>query len=381
MEQTSAPMNFIHPQLTPVATKDEEPSYSSIRIARTQLHDNAAAVFSPHGGGIHGHLALTMTPTEYLAVAGVAFVAPVNPTSAPVLDSKSKIQTSENVRLHELAKREFRQYHDVDKALRKQLIEATPATYLQDLRDPNLGYANTTCLQLITHLRETYGAIEQEELDSNTARMEARWHPPVPIEDLFEQLRAGAAFALEGGDVLPPAAVVRLGYTIILQTGFFENACREWRAKATKDKSMADFKKHFKKWDKDRKLTLTAGQAGYHGAANHVDTTTITPPVPQLAPVPPPTTELSELRAEMAAMRVALAAHQAAPTPTVNPHSAPLTLAQKGYCWTHGYSGNLSHTSATCVNTAEGHQKTATHTNRLGGTEKVWSRMDRRIPR
>jgi hypothetical protein len=286
MEQTSAPMNFIHPQLTPVATKDEEPSYASIRIARTQLHDNAAAVFSPHGGGVHGHLALTMTDAEYLAVAGEPFVAPVNPKSAPVLDSKSKIQSSENVRLHELAKREFRQYHDVDKALRKQLIEATPATYLQDLRDPNLGYANTTCLQLITHLRDTYGAIEQEELDSNTARMEARWHPPVPIEDLFEQLRAGAAFALEGGDTLPPAAVVRLGYTIILKTGLFENACREWRAKAPKNKTMVDFKKHFKKWDKDRKLTLTAEQAGFHGA-NHVDTT-IPPPVQNLTTVPPP---------------------------------------------------------------------------------------------
>jgi hypothetical protein len=153
MEQSSAAMNFIHPQLTPtVATKDEELSYASIGIARTQLHhDNAAAVFTLHGGGIHGHLALTMTAAEHLAAAGVPFVAPINPTADPVLDSKSKMQSLENVRRHEVTKREFQLYHDVDKALCKQLIEATPPTYLvQDLRDLNLGYASGSSHRLTT---------------------------------------------------------------------------------------------------------------------------------------------------------------------------------------------------------------------------------------
>jgi hypothetical protein len=80
--------------------------------------------------------------------------------------------------------------------------------------------------------------------------MNAKWHPPMPIKDLFE-LRAGAAFALEGGDTLPPASVVRLGYTIILQTGLFDEACRSWRDKNQQDRTMVLFKKHFNKWEKD----------------------------------------------------------------------------------------------------------------------------------
>eukprot|EP00978_Attheya_sp_CCMP212_P001407 scaffold2972_cov48-Attheya_sp.AAC.1 len=191
---------------------NEEPNYASIHVARTQLHDNAAAIFLPAGGGCHGHLALTMTDVEYFAVTNIAFTVPINPTGDPVMVRSSRLESSENLRKHEEAKKAFKLYHDIDKALRKQLITATPEVYLQDLRDPILGYANITCLAIITHLRDTYGEISQEELDMNTTRMGAAWNPPTPIEDLFEQLRAGAAFAAEGGDVPFKPAMVRLGY-------------------------------------------------------------------------------------------------------------------------------------------------------------------------
>jgi hypothetical protein len=49
----------------------------------------------------------------------------------------------------------------VDKALRNQLIAATPDIYLHELRDLYLGYASTSCLEIITHLCETYGVISQ----------------------------------------------------------------------------------------------------------------------------------------------------------------------------------------------------------------------------
>eukprot|EP00978_Attheya_sp_CCMP212_P009683 scaffold23069_cov79-Attheya_sp.AAC.3 len=141
--------NFINPVITPIASQNEEPNYASIRVARTQLHDNAAAIFSPAGGGCHGHLALTMTDAEYFAITNVAFTVPTNPTGDPVMVRNSRLESAENLRKHEEAKKAFKLYHDVDKALRKQLIAPTPEVYLQDLRDPILGYANITCLAII----------------------------------------------------------------------------------------------------------------------------------------------------------------------------------------------------------------------------------------
>jgi hypothetical protein len=40
----------------------------------------------------------------------------------------------------------------------------------------------------------------------------------------------------------------------------------EWRDKPQADRTMIHFKKHFKKWEKDRRLMLTTSAAGYHGA-------------------------------------------------------------------------------------------------------------------
>jgi hypothetical protein len=97
--------NFIHPVITPIASQNEEPNYASICVTRTQLHDNAAAVFSPAGGGCHGHLVLTMTDAEYFTITNVAFIVPINPPADPVMVKASRLESSENLRKHEKQRR------------------------------------------------------------------------------------------------------------------------------------------------------------------------------------------------------------------------------------------------------------------------------------
>ena len=41
------------------------------------------------------------------------------------------------------------------------------------------------------------------------------------------------------------------------------------------------------------------------------------------------------------------------------------------YCWTHGITSNLQHTSATCTRPKQGHKKEATYENKMGGSEEV----------
>jgi hypothetical protein len=48
------------------------------------------------------------------------------------------------------------------------------------------------------------------------------------------------------------------------------------------------------------------------------------------------------------------------------------------YCWTHGLSNNPQHTSATCTSPAEGHQRTATIDNMLGGNNSIRRRRNER---
>eukprot|EP00978_Attheya_sp_CCMP212_P010059 scaffold24108_cov43-Attheya_sp.AAC.1 len=94
---------------------------------------------------------------------------------------------------------------------------------------------------------------------------------------------------------------------------------------------------------------------------------------------------MGELRAQLREIQVTLAAQVAPPAaPPAAPAArrpAVLPLAEMGYCWTHGYSGNLGHTSISCVNRAEGHQQNATHEDQMTGNSRIWTRADRRAPR
>eukprot|EP00978_Attheya_sp_CCMP212_P005593 scaffold12552_cov55-Attheya_sp.AAC.1 len=78
--------------------------------------------------------------------------------------------------------------------------------------------------------------------------------------------------------------------------------CRDWCKKSQADRTMATFKKHFKMWEKDRRLMLTTGTAGFRGA-NHVE-----PPAPFTPPMPvaPVNVELVELRAQLQAIQLAV---------------------------------------------------------------------------
>jgi hypothetical protein len=70
--------------LTPIATGRNRPSCASLHIAQYELNGNAGSVHANLGDGLHGHLALTITTPEYLALSkDIALVSPDNPTPNP----------------------------------------------------------------------------------------------------------------------------------------------------------------------------------------------------------------------------------------------------------------------------------------------------------
>eukprot|EP00978_Attheya_sp_CCMP212_P039835 scaffold211074_cov85-Attheya_sp.AAC.1 len=222
--------------------------------------------------------------------------------------------------------------------------------------------------------------------------MAAAWHPPTPIEDLFEQLRVGTEFATEGGDAPSAQAHVRLGYKLVFQTGLFDQGCRAWRILPPANHTFTIFQTHFKQWDRDRRLLETAATAGYHGAANQVSATN----AHQDAAIANQA-EIAALRTQLAALTTAITAVDVVSrpgSPATFPGTAslagsvitqattvhPNALTNNSYCWTHGISRNRAHTSITCEHPAEGHQTAATMDNQTGGLTRVWGEADRRTP-
>ena len=353
---SSITASFPIPVLTPIATITSPPTYATIRLAQTQLNSNATTVPSHEGDGIHGHLALTLKPAAYLLRSGgIPFIAPVNGPRQPVhpVPAGTAAQIAEINRVFYDNQATFRTYMETDKALRNQLIAAIPADYLRGLADPELGLGSVTCLTILSHLWDTWGAITQIELDANSLRMHTPWHPPTPIDKLFTQLDDGVRFATAGNDTPSAPSVVRLGYNLILATGLFDVPCRDWRAKPEAAKTLAQFIVHFRAADQDRRLTATTSTAGFHGANAACATTTRS--IPAATPrtvTPPPTLPTAAI-------------------PTVSPRGPDLR-PHTSYCWTHGHLKNPKHTSVTCNYKHADHQDAATATNTMGGSTAIF---------
>jgi hypothetical protein len=329
MSDSSIRSTFPIPVLTPIPSDAAGPTYATLRVMQTQLNSNAASVHSYGGDGLSGHLALTMPTTEYLVMTnGIVFDPPINPPQQPVHPvGATKHVIDEINRNHLVFQSIFRTYHETDKALRQQLLAAVPDEYVSELRHPTLGYGRVTCLELLTHLWATYGTITLAELEANRQNMRQPWSPPSSIEQLCQRLENGMLFATAGSNPISVSSAVSDGYYVLSQTGLFDRACRQWRDKSPADMTMAVFKTHFLKAEKDRREyggnNDTTASAGY--TSNQV---------------------------------------VAQPPPTVN--------RTRGYCWTHGLMHNPRHTSATCKNKAEGHQDTATVDNKMGGKTTVF---------
>jgi hypothetical protein len=368
---------FPAPTLTPIGTVTTQPTYLTIETAQRELNANAISVHSYDGGGLNGHLALTLTPAAYLAIAGVPYVPPPAPTAEPVFanDAPTGPQITEANRLLLARQKTFKLYHDVDRALVRQILAATPVIYLQALNDRQSGFSHVTTRQMLTHLRTHYGQVTMEMKDDNTNRMMAAWQPPTPIDTLFQQLDDGIYFATAAGEPLVDTAVARIGYNIIHKTGVFSDACRDWCLQEPAAQTYVNFQVHFRKMDNYRRVNATTSTSAGYQMANHVGSHPSTSPSTTSSFSSDPTI----LNAEIASLRVQLALATMAPpgTPSTNRHQLPAT---RGYCWTHGSSGNLLHTSASCTNPAPGHQTAATNRNRMGGSARRYRRPTNDMP-
>ena len=147
--------SFPIPVLTAIATATSLPTFATIRLTQTQLNSNAVTVPSHEGDGIHGHLALTLTPAAYvIRSGGFPFTAPVNGPCQPDHPVPSTgPQIAEISRLFYDNQTVFRTYIETDKALHNQLLAAIPADYLHRLADAELGLGGVTCLAILMHLQ------------------------------------------------------------------------------------------------------------------------------------------------------------------------------------------------------------------------------------
>ena len=255
--------NFPYPSFTPITGV---PDYETLSELHTQGNTNASSIQSNLGGGAHGLLALTLEPNVLLPLTGVPFIAPANPGASPIIPpTATGAQISAIRKKFDYDTIAFKEYVNTDKALKCQLVEAIPDLYLKSLRNKYVGFTGQTFLTMMAHLYLHYAKITPNDLALNDKAMKTAYDPNMPIENLFEQINDAVEYASAGKTPYTPLQIVTTAYQLIFDTGVFSLDCKEWRKKATDDKTWANFiifwtEKHL---DYREEQTHTSG-TGFH---------------------------------------------------------------------------------------------------------------------
>ena len=387
-------------ELPEIGTVNTPPTAATVRAWGTAL--NACARSSPSKlcGGVHGHIFLTMKllPLTRLTGGGV----PPTPTKppddppAPVLPDGSLVAAPDitSVMLLDAEKKwkrrctEYETYHNTSMALANLITKNMPDVFISSLHCEDLGYSHRTPREFVTLIETNYASITGPDLDGNLEKMAIPWAPPAMIESLFNQLEAGQKYAFKH-DKISDETVLRMAIKNITASGFLRTTLATWAMQNTLS-TYTEFKSEMLRADAYRReLDETTGSAGFHSANAAFDDD-----VPSLSGTTTTNNSVSDavsaLTAATAAntdqINVMLAAmmNQQVPEPAPNPTNPDgagkrrgrrrrgrRAAGEKSYCFTHGVTTNMDHTSATCDNPGPSHNVAATFDNRLGGSEHV----------
>jgi hypothetical protein len=371
------------------------PTYESITEVTRLLNANAASVHSELGGGALGHLPLTISPAVYTTLSAILFVPPINPGAAPALAAGgTEAQISATIRDHKEALRVWREYHNVDSALKQQLIGTVDRLYLRMLQHCHTGFANVTSCQLIRHLLRTYGNITPTDLAHNDQKFRAAYEPAQPMEALFSQIKDAMDFADAGNSPYIAAQVVTNAYAIMFNTGLFPEACREWRRRPAVSTPWANFKIDFAEAHQDLRLTQGTSQEGAFYSANNTMDSFVNETADAFANLATATASDRQMLANLTAINKELTTQLAAKDSEIvslqnnnrsssnkrpnecnshrpndcNSNDGRRRYNNTNYCWSQGFDCAKNHNSQNCRFPNDGHKRDATRDNTMNGS-------------
>jgi hypothetical protein len=216
--------SFPHPTIPPITGL---PTYDTIATFLRLLNANAASVHSELGGGLLGHLSLTVSPAVYTTLSAVIFTVPINPGPVPIIpNNATTAQIQALLRNHKENLRIWTLYNNVDAALKQQLVNGVNQMYLRTLENRHTGFAAVKARQIIDHLLNTYGNLTPTDLAANDTFFRTAYDPSQPIESLYAQMEDAMDLAAAGLTPYTPAQVVANAYSLVFATGMFPEACR-----------------------------------------------------------------------------------------------------------------------------------------------------------
>jgi hypothetical protein len=341
MSSTTPTHAFVHDPLTKIIGR---PTLQTIQKMQAETYANLFRIHSDAGGGAHGHVAIIMSPAEFLVLTNVAWVAPAYPGPDPA-PAPTAATVVEATRVHARDMANFHLYNQLVQRTSSLILACVDEVYYKVLFNNLSSYSHLSPWELINHLTTTYGVVADEDLTANKNRLSADWNCDEPIETLWTRTVQCIRFAADNAMPIADREVCITIVTVLHKSGVFTLDLRDWANLTPAGRTFAAMQVFFNDRDKQRRQNKTTETAGYHGA----HAVTPTKPVATVAnapTTPPPSSSTGG-------------------STSVLPAGAVVAY----YCWSCGIGFSKNHTSGNCIVPKEGHVKQAILNNRMGGYE------------
>ena len=218
------------------------------------------------------------------------------------------------------------------------------------------------------------------------------WDTAQPFEYVIKQIQDANDFAAHANTPYTQEQIVNTAYSIVFNTGQFEDGCKKWRKRTAPllqdwPSFKVFFAEEYNDWRDSQRNSAGAQYGSANAATDHqgfeeetiaaianlatataadrATTARLTETNAQLTSELKRTQEKLVIALEkIASLTTGTGARQPLRERNTNQKTRP---PDRHYCWTHGYLSE--HTSARCLNPAEGHQKYATARQPLGGSK------------
>ena len=170
---------------------------------------------------------------------------------------------SELSRTHKHQVRIFNEYHSVDHGCKKVISKLIPEKFYRSLSIRIIGFTEVTSLEILTHLITEYAELEEEDVQEIDWKMKE----PISDETLFEESVEQIEWNQEAVSVqnlYSPAQIFSMAYANIDKCGLYQDDCCDWSHKTRSENTWGNFKAHFAQAFKvTRRSSRTSRTKGY----------------------------------------------------------------------------------------------------------------------
>jgi hypothetical protein len=149
----------------------------------------------------------------------IAFADTIFPGYLPAVQGTQE-QVANQVRAHNEALCQWKEFDNVTKALRKQLIDSVETAYIAhlDLEDPYSSSNKIPVKDILLDLVENYGKIRSTDLQANNKRFDEDWDPSETFQTLMAQVKQCHEFTQDAGQLYSDEQVLAKTHAIVFNT-------------------------------------------------------------------------------------------------------------------------------------------------------------------